>query len=472
MNEIVNRLLLVFVLLGINAFFVTAEFSIVATRRSRIRQLADSGNAAAKQVQYFHRHLDRLLSTTQIGITFACLALGWLGESTFSLLLEPLLHSLNFGNAASLSHVLALLLAFMAIAYLQIVLGELCPKSLAFIYAEQLACALAPPLHWIARLTTPFSQVVNYSTRALLHLGDVEITRASWSHHVTPEELKFIINTEGDALGLEPIERSLVKNVLAFGELTAADVMIPRTNIDVIAADATYGDLLNLISQTGHRIFPVKGDSLDDIQGLIDFQDLALPLQQNLIHWATPLQAWIKTTRFLPESLPLPELLQKMQRTQSKAVIIVDEFGGTAGFVCWQDVVKEFLDPTQVEEEHEDTVILQMLDSQTFVVAAQITLDELNDILGFSFPNNDNYQTLSGFLLYEWQRIPQQGESLTYANYSFTVVAAEGPKLEKIRIHRQAKPVKTNDSAPIAQVSSGGDRGDRRNVGYHSRAVG
>jgi len=472
MNEIVNRLLLVLVLLGINAFFVTAEFSIVATRRSRIRQLADGGNVGAKQVQYFHRHLDRLLSTTQIGITFACLALGWLGESTFSVILQPLLQSLKVAAVVPLSHLLALPLTFMAIAYLQIVLGELCPKSLAFIYAEHLACALAPPLKVIARLIMPFSEAVNFSTRRLLRLGDVEITRASWSHHVTPEELKFIISTEGDALGLEPIERSLFKNVLAFGELTAADVMIPRTNITVIAADATYGDLLNLMAQTGHTVFPVKGDSLDDIQGLIDFQDLALPLQQNLIHRETPLQAWIKTSRFLPESIPLPELLQKMQRTQSKSVIIVDEFGGTAGFVCWQDVVKEFLDPTQVEEEHEESVILQMIDAQTFVVEAQMTLDELNDILGFSFPNNDNYQTLSGFLLYEWQRIPQQGESLTYGHYSFTVVAADGPKLEKIRIHRQGDTESTNDPTPMAQFSTATKPRHQNTVRYSSRAVG
>ncbi|MEB3226874.1 MAG: hemolysin family protein [Synechocystis sp.] len=470
MNETVNRLLLVFVLLGINAFFVTAEFAIVATRRSRIRQLANAGNTAAKQVQYFHRHLDRLLSTTQIGITFACLALGWLGENTFAVILQPLLASLAVEQAAPLSHVLALPITFMAIAYLQIVLGELCPKSLAFIYAEQLACALAPPLHIIARLVTPFSRIMNCSTRTLLRLGGIEVTRASWSHHVTPEELKFIITTEGDTLGLEPIERSLFKNVLAFGELTAADVMIPRTNIDVIAADATYGDLLELITQTGHTVFPVKGDSLDDIQGLIDFQDLALPLHQHLIERDTPIQAWIKTSRFLPESLPLPELLQKMQRTQAKSVIIVDEFGGTAGFVCWQDVIKEFLDPTQVEEEHEENVILQMLDSQTFVVEAQMTLDELNDVLGFSFPNNDNYQTLGGFLLYEWQRIPQQGESLTYGHYSFTVVAADGPKLQKIRIHRQSSAPPAQDAAKVTRFSS--PSRPQNPVRYSSRAAG
>ncbi|MEY2985406.1 MAG: hypothetical protein RLZZ568_2023 [Cyanobacteriota bacterium] len=472
MNETVNRLLLVLVLLGINAFFVTAEFSIVATRRSRIRQLVDSGNMAARHVQYFHRHFDRLLSTTQIGITFACLALGWLGKDTVASVLQPLLDTLNVTQATPLSHLLAFPLAFMAIAYLQIVLGELCPKSLAFIYAERFACTLAPPLSLIARLITPFSRVVNGSTHALLRMGGIEVTRASWSHHVTPEELKFIIATEGDTLGLEPVERSLFKNVLAFGELTAADIMTPRTNIDVIAADATYADLLTLITQTGHTVFPVKGDSLDDIQGLIDFHDLALPLQKGLMHRETPLQAWIKTARFLPESIPLPELLQKMQRTQAKSVILVDEFGGTAGFVCWQDVVKEFLDPTQVEEEHEDSVILQMLDSQTFVVDAQMTLEALNNILGFHLPNNDNYQTLSGFLLYEWQRIPQQGESLTYGHYSFTVVAADGPKLQKIRIHRQVGAPPVKDVPPMKAFANASQPIPPTTVDYSSRAVG
>ncbi len=428
--------MVVVILIGINAFFVTAEFAIVAARRSRIRQLSEAGQSSAKQVQYFHRHLDRLLSTTQIGITFACLALGLLGESTFSMVFTPLFIALETPHGESLAHLLALPTAFLAIAYLQIVLGELVPKSVAFIYAEELACRLAPIMRLIARITAPFSASVNHSTRVLLKFAGINISRASWSHHVTPEELKFIIASEGDTLGLDAFERAVFKNLLVFGELTAGDVMIPRAHMAVLDHTATYGELLEQIRQTGHNQFPVKADSLDDIQGIIDFRDLALPLQQGQIKDHMPLKPWLRSPRFLPESIPLPELLKKMQRTQTTMLMVVDEFGGTAGVVCWQDVVKQFLDPTEIEEEHERVRVQHHASNHGygFDVDAQISLTELNNILVTPLPTQEDYHTLSGFLLDQWQRIPKPGDNFVYGEYCFTIISARGPKLESVHI--------------------------------------
>lgn len=443
MNDILNRLLVVVMLIGINAFFVTAEFSIVAARRVKIRQLADQGNHAAKQVQYFHRHLDRLFSTTQIGITFSCLTLGWLGESMLSRVFYPLLTLFNIPFADSLSHALALPTAFLVIAYGQIVGGELIPKSLAYIYAESLACRLAPIMRVIARGLAPLSASVNHSTRSLLHIFGIEINRASWSHPVTPEELQFIIASEGDQLGLESFQRSLLRNLLAFGELTAADVMIPRTQLVVLNHASTYGELLEEIRQTGHTQFPVKGESLDDIQGMIDFTDLAQPLRSGRIHPKHPIKLWLKSPRFVPESMPLSEVLKKMQDTQRQLLMIVDEFGGTVGMVCWEDVMTLVLDATETEEAPAPMVLRHNVEAQQLDVKAQISLVELNNLLPSPLPTHEDYHTLSGFLLDQWQRIPKAGESYVYGEYCFTVLSATGPRLEVVRIDPQspASPV-------------------------------
>ena len=437
MDEIVSRLLLILFLIGINAFFVTAEFSIIAVRRSRIHQLVEAGDRPAQAVQFLQRRLDRLLATTQLGITLASLTLGWLGENTLARILHMLFSrpGITTDGLPLLAHGLAIPLAFIAIAYLQIVLGELCPKSWALLYAEQLSRALAPPIQVIARCLSPFLGILNRSTRGLLRLGGAEISYHRWAQRLTPEELQLIISTEGESSGLNSHERTLLNNLFSLGNSLAQSIMVPRSQLVVLPETATFETLLEAITQTGHVCFPVKGDSLDDIRGVIDFQDLAKPLQQGQLHPTTSLGSWIKPVRFFPETTPLTDLLVTMQQTKLKAVMIVDEFGGTAGLVTLEDLMIEIVGDEPAEE-GDNPLLLQRLDAQTFLVAARMSVAEVNDLLGLQLPLTDQYQTLGGFLLYTWQRIPNPGDSLEYGPLSFTVVTASGPKLETIRIHR------------------------------------
>ena len=188
-QDILLRLLSVLLLIAINAFFVTAEFSIVSVRRSRISQLVEAGDVAAQTVQSLQRSIDRLLSTTQLGITLSSLALGWIGESTVAIAIRGAIVRLPLPTAvtSAIAHSLAVPLAFFLIAYLQIVLGELCPKSVALLYSEQLARFLGPPSLAIARIFNPFIWILNQSTRYLLRLGGIQYTGQGWYNKVTPE---------------------------------------------------------------------------------------------------------------------------------------------------------------------------------------------------------------------------------------------------------------------------------------------
>jgi CBS domain containing-hemolysin-like protein len=435
--DLLFRLLSVLLLISINAFFVTAEFSIVSVRRSRISQLVRTGDLQAKTVQSLQRTIDRLLSTTQLGITLSSLALGWIGESTMAVVIKNIIAKLPLSREvnATIAHSFAVPIAFTLVVYLQIVLGELCPKSVALLYAEQLARFFGPPSLVIARIFRPFIWILNQSTRFLLKIIGIQYTGQGWYDRVTPEELQLIIATEKESSGLEAKDRKLLKNVFAFSDAIAAEVMIPRTSIAAIPIDATFKLLLEKVAATEHSRYPAIGESLDEIRGIIDFKDFALALAQEKIALDTVVEPWLQPVRFIPESTPINELLSLMQQSQLKMVIVVDEFGGTSGLITIQDLI------SKITGDREKPLInelnWQKLDEQTFLVPAQMNIQEVNEIFALDLPLADEYQSLGGFLFYQWQKIPTQGETLIYKDLEFTIFSAEGNRLHQILIHRQ-----------------------------------
>ena len=423
-----------FLLIAINAFFVTAEFSIVSARRSRITQLAKEGDIKAQTVQSFQRSIDRLLSTTQLGITLSSLALGWIGEQTIAVLVADTIRKLPLPTPITdtIAHSFAIPTAFLLLAYFQIVLGELCPKSVALIYSEQLAKFFGPPSLVIARIFRPFIWVLNQSTRCLLRLAGIEYTGQGWYNQVTSEELQFIITTE-ESTGLEAEERELLSNVFEFGDVTAVEIMIPRTEITFLPYQASFAELLQTIADKQYFRYPVVGESLDDIKGIIDYKSLALPLAKGEIVDDSVIEPWIEPVKFVPESTPISDLLSQMQRSRQSMVIVVGEFGGTSGLVTLHDIIAEIIgDVDNSRATH--TNLVQTLEDDSFLVSAQINLDDLNQKLQLNLPLAEDYHTLSGFLLEQWQKIPTQGETLTYDNWNFTVISAKDNKLNRIKI--------------------------------------
>ncbi len=444
-TDIWLRLLSVLLLIMINAFFVTAEFSLVSVRRSRIHQLVEAGDDQAITVQTLQKSIHRLLSTTQLGITLSSLALGWIGESTMGVLVASWIEqwSLEEGMRSFMIHSVSIPVAFVMIAYLQIVLGELCPKSVALIYSEQLARFLGSPVRAIARFFNPFIWVLNQSTRWLLRLVGIQYTGQAWRPPVTPEELQLIIATERESTGLEAEERELLNNIFEFGDVIASEVMVERTSIVALQITATFQTLLKEMAATGYSRYPIIGKSLDDIRGIAYFKELAKPLAQGKISLDTELQSWIYPARFVSEYTPLSELLPMMQRSQQAMVMVVDEYGGTVGLVTIQDLIARIIGNTG-EVVSSEELIIQRLDEKTFLVQAQMKLEELNELLNLNLPLTNEYQTLGGFLLYQFQKIPPPGEILHYQNLDFTIVSVEGPRLHQIQIRR----LETSSTSP------------------------
>ncbi|MEG4216331.1 hemolysin family protein [Microcoleus sp. Pol14C6] len=434
-TEVLSRLLSVLLLIAINAFFVAAEFSMVTVRRSRINQLVEAGDVAALTVQSLQKSIERLLSTMQLGITLSSLALGWIGESTIAVLVRmsigylplPIYIKSAIAHSFSIS-----IVTFLLLAYLQIVLGELFPKSVALLYSEQLARTLGPPSLLIARVFKPFVSFLNQSTRSLLRFAGIEYDLRH--RPVTPEELQLIIATSSESSGLEAEKRELLNNVFEFGEVWVEEVMVPRPSIVALPKTATFQTLLDEMAISHHSRYPVTGDSLDDIIGIIGFKQLAKPLAEGLLSPDTPILPWMDSVRFVPEMMLLGELLPLMQSSSEEIAIVVDEFGGISGLVTLRDLIAEIIGRSYESPDSKE-IALQVLDDRTYLVQAQLNLDDVNQILNLDLPVTDEYQTIGGFLSYQLQRMPAVGEVWRGDNVELTVVSVSGPRLDQLQIH-------------------------------------
>ncbi|MEG4055452.1 hemolysin family protein [Microcoleus sp. Pol7_B1] len=434
-TEVLSRLLSVLLLIAINAFFVAAEFSMVTVRRSRINQLVEAGDVAALTVQSLQQSIERLLSTMQLGITLSSLALGWIGESTIAVLVRMSLGYLPLPIyiKSAIAHSFSIpIVTFLLLAYLQIVLGELFPKSVALLYSEQLARTLGPPSLLIARLFNPFVSFLNQSTRSLLRFAGIEYDLRH--RPVTPEELQLIIATSSESSGLEAEKRELLNNVFEFGEVWVEEVMVPRPSIVALPKTATFQTLLDEMAISHHSRYPVTGDSLDDIIGIIGFKQLAKPLAEGLLSPDTPILPWMDSVRFVPEMMLLGELLPLMQSSSEEIAIVVDEFGGISGLVTLRDLIAEIIGRSYESPDSKE-IALQVLDDRTYLVQAQLNLDDVNQILNLDLPVTDEYQTIGGFLSYQLQRMPAVGEVWRGENVELTVVSVSGPRLDQLQIH-------------------------------------
>jgi CBS domain containing-hemolysin-like protein len=464
-SDLLTRLLWVVLLLLVNAFFVAAEFAIVSVRRSRIAQLASEGNAKALRVQQEQEQLRQFLSTTQLCITISSLALGWIGAKQVVPLVWAGLQALpGLGEWLNQLFVpaeaIATPLTFALLVYLQVVLGELIPKTLAILHAETVALRLIELSSLTKLFLRPFSNLLDCSSNQLLRLLGIPIPdSAALYDAVTAEELQLLIASSGESGSLEDEERELLTNVFEFGETVASEVMIPRTSIDAISKDATLQELLAEVAESGHSRYPAIGESLDDIVGTVQVKDAVGALGRGECTLESSIAEFIRKAHFEHQHKRVGELLSEMQEHHRALVVIVDEFGGTAGLLTVRDLVEEIVGHIADEEGDLSEPEFQRLSETSTIVQAQVDLDDVNEELGLELPLQDDYQTLGGFAIYQMQKIPNMGETFTYDNILFTVVSSEGPRLDRIQVDilpsEQEPDLESGDDALASAPASG-----------------
>jgi len=429
-QSVLARLGVVAVLVLANAFFVAAEYALVASRRTRIEAMIRRGDAKAKLARRALLTLDRSISGTQLGITLASLGLGWVGEPAIARTLEGLFSALPGPLALLATHGIAVTIAFLLITFLDIVLGELAPKALALLYPERTSRWLAGPLIAFTIATNPFIWLLRGSANLVLRLfGQHAPTTLERLH--SAEELRMLVDQSAKAGKLDRTDARLLAGVFEFSEKTAREVMTPRTEIVALELDASLADAADLIAKARRSRYPVMRASLDDIAGIVHAKDVLAALRAAAGPPAA-LAELMRPVHFVPGSREVEDVLADMKLMRVHMVIVLDEFGGTAGLVTMEDLLEEIVG--QIYDEYDRAP--QRLSGTALPPGAALpgglTLDEVNARCGLSLASAD-YTTLGGYLFGKVGRLPKVGDRVAVDGGAFEITAMEGRRIAEAK---------------------------------------
>ncbi len=458
---------IVLILVALNGFFVAAEFALVSVRQTRITQLVNEGSGAAKGVQKAITHLDDYIAATQLGITLASLALGWIGEPALEHLIEPPVTALLGDWGAGVATGLSVALAFMFITTVHIIIGELAPKSVALQRSEGTSLFVIRPLDLFLRVFRPFIWLLNTLGRlAVRAIGLRAADEHSRIHSV--EELEMLVAQSRQAGMLDAEEAILLRRAFEFNDKTARQIMMPRTEVVGVPEDATLDELVAKASDERYTRFPVYRETLDQIIGVIHVKDL-FPLVRKLVqsqnatlnvsaagynngsgtsvtaiqvNQNVPLSEIIRPVFNVPESIHVADLLTQMRQSQAHLAVVIDEYGGTSGIVTLEDVLEELIGDVQDEfdegEENPETEIQNLPDGST-LVSGLVTLATIEERFGLKVPEelNEVFDTIGGYVLGMLGRVPQVGDSVRLHQYHLAVIKMDGLRIDRIQISKE-----------------------------------
>jgi CBS domain containing-hemolysin-like protein len=433
-------MLLVFLLVLANGFFVASEFALVAVRRSRIVLLAEEGDRRARVLLDLVDNLSAYISATQLGITMASLALGWIGEPAFAALLEA---PLKGRVSEAVLEAVAFALAFTSITCLHIVVGELAPKTLALERTEKIALAIARPM----RL---FHTVFRWPIRLLDRAGTLTVRlfglhpSASHVSVYTSAELRHLIDTSRESGSIEPDEQRLLHGVFEFADAQVREVMVPRNEVAALPVRATLDEAKQKFRTLGYSRMPVYRDQLDDIVGVVYRRDLE-PYLERPDASDFNLEELVHRPKYVPAGAQLSVALRQMQASHLHLAIVVDEYGGVEGLVTLEDLLEEIVGDI-ADESDEETPALVRLEDGSYRIDGMLTVRELNIRLNLRLPEDPAYTTVAGFLMAQTGRLLDAGETVAHETGHFTVESLFGRRIERVRFFPAPEHSGENDS--------------------------
>jgi magnesium and cobalt exporter, CNNM family len=434
------RLFAVLLLVAANAFFVAAEFALVSVRDTRIQQLIDTHRIGARTVRKLHERMDELLSAVQLGVTLASLGLGWFGEGTLAAAIQPAIAGIP--HAALYSHAIAAPVAFILITYLVVVLGEVVPKSIALQRAERVAIAVAGPMDFFMTVARPFLGVMGKSARFVLRRFGAQEVRSAGVH--SPEELKLLVTASRRFGILRQVEEEMILHSLELGDITVRQVMVPRPRIFSLPADMPLETALTRVVEEQHSRIPVYDphSGPEHIIGLLYSKDLTRWMRLRYVK-APNDAASARLARLVvrdimhdvlvvPETKPLPDLLAEFRRRKRHLAVVVDEFGSTSGVVTVEDVLEQLVG--EIEDEFDIAPQPLPVDTTSMVLDGSVNIRDLETQYHLTLPSDQGFETLAGFMLAQFQRIPNPGESFEFDGRRFTVVEMENRRIARVLV--------------------------------------
>jgi CBS domain containing-hemolysin-like protein len=423
----------VVILILANAFFVAAEFAIVAVDRSQVERKAQEGERAARRILGSLRNLSFELSGAQLGITATSLVLGAIAEPTVAQLIQPALTAIPFLSAASVPAI-ALIIAIILATAFQMVFGELVPKNLAIARPYRSATWFGIPMQMVNRLWRPLILFLNNSANWTVRRLGIE-PREELAGVRSMEELELMIRSSGEEGRLDDEEMDLLTRAITFTEKVAADAMVPRVSIVGLSRHDSIAELRRTSAATGHSRFPVFDQDLDDIVGVVHVKD-SITVPESRTH-VTPVGEIAQPVLQVPESSTLEYLLSELQRAGRGMAVVVDEYGGTAGVVTVEDLLEEIFG--QIEDEYDPRPVTDSGVEEIDTISGLLHRHEVDDQIGFEWAEG-RYETLGGFLVSRLGRFPEVGEIIRVGDFAFEVTSMDGRRVDQVRVTRGAKP--------------------------------
>ncbi|MCG7410141.1 hemolysin family protein [Paenibacillus sp. ACRRX] len=420
------NILLVFSLIALTSFFVATEFSIVKMRSSRVDQLVLEGVPNAIEVQRIVTQMNSYLSACQLGITIASLGLGWLGEPTFVRLLQPLFDSLAIPTPVS--RVISFAAGFTLVTYISVVLGELAPKTIALYEAEILVLKFAKPIIWFYRVMYPFIWVLNSSANAIVRLFGYKSTNEHEAAH-SEEEIRIILSESLERGTITKTEFGYVNRIFNFDDLSAKEIMIPRTDMVCLYKNKSMQENVRVIKREQYTRFPVADENKDHIIGLVNTKQLFLEADHDLNY---PFHRLIRPIISLPESIPIKIVLRRMQQEHIHMAILLDEYGGTAGLITIEDILEEIVGEIRDEFDDEEVREIATLHEGHYLIEGRTPLSHVNHTTGLHLESEDA-DTIGGWL---YSRNPElrSGQSYVYEGMQFTVKRKDRHRIKMVEL--------------------------------------
>lgn len=416
-------------LVAANGFFVAAEFSLVAVRRSRVVELVSAGRPNAAALQKALGNLDANLAATQLGITISSLALGWIGEPAISHLIEPALSALgSFASAGAES--ISIAIAFTLITALHIVLGELAPKSLALQRSEGTALSIVRPLSAFLFLFRPAIVALNSLGMLVLKAFGLQSHSGEESLH-SADELKLLVRASHEAGILEAAQQEVMVRTLNIGQRRVGDIMTPRVDVDWIDANDSPGVSLQTIRACRHEQLLVGRESIDEPLGMVLKKDIL----DQLLDGALPdPMTVIRQPLVVHEMMPIFKILERFKQSPTRLVMVVDEYGVLAGIVTQTDLL-EAIAGDLPDTEGEEKYIVEQPDG-ALVFDGRAPVQDAFEKLVLRMPEDANYHTIAGFALVQLGQIPTVGQAFRHGDWRFEIVRMDGPRIAKLLAQR------------------------------------
>ena len=440
----VVRLIGVLVLVALNGFFAATEFSLVAVRLSRVRQLVAKGKARARVVEGLLGDLHRVVSGVQLGITLTSLAIGALGEITLARGFQALWPVKPGLSVIFLAHGLAIACAFAMLSALHVVIGELVPKTVSLARPERVALLVAVPFRWFLTTFRPAISLLDGVSGAIVKAMGVSMAPAQGVAHST-EELQIQIQQARERGLLAPGEEKFILSAIELSQIQVREIMVPRPDMHTLPIESSLDDVMRAFATTQRSRIPVYRGSLDHIIGFVHIKDMMWVLldrerrlEESMATPAFDLRRVLREVLIVPETKPASELLLELRTRRVGLAMVVDEFGSILGLVTIEDIIEQM-----VGEIHDEFDVVEKplpLADGAMIFDGASNVRDLDAQYNITLPEDPAYATVGGFVLDQLGFIPKGGESFDFDNYHFTVIEVDGKRVARVKIQRLRSP--------------------------------